>query len=81
MLTALVRSCTRENEAAFLEAQSAALSAGTTWERITNLIGLENSQSKTLAKGGAGGSDLARMKEILLKLRRQGESAPGAKGY
>ncbi|CDZ98653.1 Vesicle coat protein clathrin, light chain [Phaffia rhodozyma] len=71
----------KENEAAFLADLSDRLSQGTTWERITDMIALENSQSKTLAKSTPGGSDLARMKEVLLKLRRQGESAPGAKGY
>lgn len=45
------------------------------------MVGLENSQSKTLARTAGGGSDLGRMKEVLLKLRRQGESAPGAAGY
>ncbi|KAL7410925.1 clathrin light chain [Mrakia frigida] len=71
----------KENEAAFLADLSASLSQGTTWERIADLVGLENSQSKTLARSTPGGSDLARMKEVLLRLKRQGENAPGAKGY
>lgn len=59
------------------------LGEGTTWSRIADLVGLENSQSKTLARAlpGGGGSDLARMKEALLKLKRQGDAAPGAAGY
>lgn len=37
----------RQNEAKFLEDLSASLSAGTTWERIADLVGLENSRKST----------------------------------
>ena len=74
-------SLARENEASFLATLESKLGEGTTWARICEMVGLENSQSKTLARTAGGGSDLGRMKEVLLKLRRQGESAPGAAGY
>jgi Clathrin light chain len=57
------------------------LSAGTTWSRICDTIELENSQSKTIARTGAGTTDLTRYKEVLLRLKREGENAPGAAGY
>lgn len=57
------------------------LSAGTTWSRICEIIELENSQSKTIARTGAGTTDLTRYKEVLLRLKREGTSAPGAAGY
>lgn len=57
------------------------LSAGTTWSRICETIELENSQSKTIARTGAGTTDLTRYKEVLLRLKREGENAPGAAGY
>ncbi|EIW70333.1 clathrin light chain [Tremella mesenterica] len=71
----------KENEAAFLEKLNEGIAKGTAWERITDLIGLENSQSKTIRPSVPGGSDLARMKEILLALRREGDKAPGASGF
>ncbi|KAG8901883.1 hypothetical protein FRB99_005023 [Tulasnella sp. 403] len=58
-----------------------ALASGTTWSRICDLIDLQNSQSKTIARAGPGTTDLTRMKEVLLRLRREGENAPGAAGY
>ena len=57
------------------------LSAGTTWERICGLVELENSQSKTIARAGPGTADLSRFKEVLLRLKREGDRAPGAAGY
>jgi hypothetical protein len=60
---------------------SSGLTQGTTWERIAGLIELENSQSKTIARTGAGTTDLGRFKEVLLRLKREGTSAPGAGGY
>lgn len=57
------------------------LAEGTTWSRVTKLIDLQNSQSKTVAKSGPGSTDLSRMKEVLLSLRREGDSAPGSAGY
>ncbi|KAL7422058.1 Clathrin light chain [Cryptotrichosporon argae] len=71
----------KENEAAFLEKLGEGIAKGTAWERITELLGLENSQSKTIRPSVPGGSDLARMKEILLALRREGDKAPGAAGF
>lgn len=38
-------------------------------------------ESKTIRPSVPGGSDLARMKEILLALRREGDKAPGAAGF
>jgi len=71
----------RDTEAEFLQAQTDFLSTGTTWERICELIELQNSQSKTLARTGAGTTDLTRYKEVLLRLKREGAAAPGAAGY
>ena len=70
----------RENEAKFVEKLKDDIAKGTAWERIAELIGLENSQSKTIRPTSAG-SDLARMREILLSLKRDGDKAPGAAGY
>ncbi|KAL5483289.1 CLC1 [Sanghuangporus weigelae] len=58
-----------------------ALSAGTTWSRICDHVDLQNSQSKTLARTGPGTTDLTRFKEVLLRLKREGDAAPGAAGY
>ena len=71
----------KENEAQFQQQRQVELAEGTTWTRITKLLDLQNSQSKTIAKGGAGSSDLTRMKDLYLRLRREGEKAPGAAGY
>ena len=71
----------RESESALLSSLQNSLSQGTTWSRIGKLIELENSQSKTLARAGPGTSDLSRMKEVLLRLKREGDTAPGAAGY
>ncbi|SPO21556.1 related to CLC1 - clathrin light chain [Ustilago trichophora] len=71
----------KENEAKFQEQRSRELAEGTTWDRVTKILELKNSQSKTIARTGAGSSDLSRMKEVYLKLRREGERAPGAAGY
>lgn len=71
----------REEEQAYLDNMSSALTAGTTWERIADLVELQNSQSKTIARTGAGTTDLARYKEVLLRLKREGTAAPGAAGY
>ncbi|KAF8511535.1 clathrin light chain-domain-containing protein [Gautieria morchelliformis] len=71
----------KESEATYLAALTDSLSAGTTWSRICDLIELENSQSKTLARTGAGTTDLTRYREILLRLKREGTAAPGAGGY
>ncbi|KAG6886323.1 hypothetical protein C0993_006733 [Termitomyces sp. T159_Od127] len=74
----------RENkdaEADYLAKLSDSLSSGTTWERICEIIELQNSQSKTIARTGAGTTDLTRYKEVLLRLKRDGDKAPGAAGY
>jgi hypothetical protein len=71
----------KEQEAEYIANLTASLSAGTTWERICDLIELQNSQSKTIARTGAGTTDLTRFKEVLLRLKREGSSAPGAAGY
>lgn len=71
----------RNTEAEFFADMQASLSAGTTWERICNLIELQNSQSKTIARTGPGTTDLSRFKEVLLRLKREGDTAPGAAGY
>ncbi|ODO08341.1 clathrin light chain [Cryptococcus wingfieldii CBS 7118] len=71
----------KEQEAAFLEKLQESVAKGTSWERVSELICLENSQSKTIRPSVPGGSDLARMKEILLALRREGDKAPGASGF
>ncbi|CBQ70728.1 related to CLC1-clathrin light chain [Sporisorium reilianum SRZ2] len=71
----------KESEAKFQEERTRELAEGTTWDRVTKLVDLKNSQSKTIARAGPGSSDLTRMKEVYLKLRREGERAPGAAGY
>ena len=76
-----IRTDDREAEARFREQKQHELAEGTTWSRITKLLDLQHSQSKTIAKGGAGSSDLTRMKDLYLRLRREGDKAPGAAGY
>ncbi|WFD36660.1 Clathrin light chain [Malassezia cuniculi] len=71
----------KENEARFQDERTRELAEGTTWTRVTKLLDLQNSQSKTIAKLGAGSTDLTRMKELYLSLRREGDTAPGAGGY
>lgn len=71
----------RDAEADYIASLEAALSGGTTWNRICDLVDLQNSQSKTIARAGAGTTDLTRFKEILLRLKRKGDQAPGAAGY
>ncbi|KAA1470431.1 hypothetical protein DENSPDRAFT_836229 [Dentipellis sp. KUC8613] len=71
----------KEQEAEFLASLTDSLSQGTTWDRICDLVELQNSQSKTLARAGPGTTELARYREVLLRLKREGTSAPGAAGY
>ncbi|KAJ4485463.1 clathrin light chain-domain-containing protein [Lentinula aciculospora] len=71
----------KDNEAEYLQTLTESLSAGTTWERICKLIELQNSQSKTIARTGTGTTDITRYKEVLLRLKREGDTAPGAAGY
>ncbi|GAA5943222.1 clathrin light chain CLC1 [Sporobolomyces koalae] len=54
------------------------LSKGTTWDRICQLVDLNDSRSKTATKSK---QDLSRFKDVLLSLKREGENAPGAGGY
>ncbi|GAA6000921.1 hypothetical protein JCM10207_004720 [Rhodosporidiobolus poonsookiae] len=68
----------KEDEEAFKAQLSDALAQGTTWERICTLVDLQDSRSKTTTKSK---QDLARFKDILLSLKREGENAPGAGGY
>ena len=71
----------RDSEAEYLTSLTDSLSRGTTWDRICELVELQNSQSKTLARAGPGTTELSRFREVLLRLRREGTSAPGAAGY
>ncbi|EJD08403.1 uncharacterized protein FOMMEDRAFT_74206 [Fomitiporia mediterranea MF3/22] len=68
-------------EQEYLASFADSLTAGTTWSRICEYIDLQNSQSKTLARTGPGTTDLTRFKEVLLRLKREGDAAPGAAGY
>ncbi|KAI0050769.1 hypothetical protein FA95DRAFT_1555241 [Auriscalpium vulgare] len=71
----------KDEEQAYTTKLTDALSHGTTWDRILDLVELQNSQSKTLARAGPGTTELARYREVLVRLRREGTSAPGAAGY
>jgi len=71
----------KDSEAEYLASLTDSLSHGTTWDRICELVDLQNSQSKTLARAGPGTTELSRYREVLLRLRREGTSAPGAAGY
>ncbi|KAF8633260.1 hypothetical protein AX17_004436 [Amanita inopinata Kibby_2008] len=71
----------KEQEAEYIASLTESLSVGTTWQRICDLMELQNSQSKTIARTGTGTSDLTRFKEVLLRLKREGDAAPGAAGY
>ena len=71
----------RTLEAEYVGSLTDSLSQGTTWDRICELVELQNSQSKTLARAGPGTTELSRYREVLLRLRREGTSAPGAAGY
>ncbi|POY73533.1 hypothetical protein BMF94_3470 [Rhodotorula taiwanensis] len=68
----------KDDEEAFKTQLSDSLAKGTTWERICTLVDLQDSRSKTTTKSK---QDLTRFKELLLSLRREGETAPGAAGY
>ena len=68
----------RDSEAEYLASLTDSLSPGTTWDRICELVELPNFQSKTLACAGPGTTEVSR---YLLRLRREGTSAPGATGY
>lgn len=68
----------KEEEATFVAARTDALAKGTTWERICDLVELQDSRSKTTTKSK---QDLTRFKDVLLALKREGDNAPGAGGY
>jgi hypothetical protein len=61
----------REEEAAFVSKRTDELAQGTTWERISDLVDLQDSRSKTSTRSTR---DLSRFKEALLslKVRRRG---------
>ncbi|KWU45784.1 hypothetical protein RHOSPDRAFT_32715 [Rhodotorula sp. JG-1b] len=68
----------KDDEEAFKTELTDSLAKGTTWERICTLVDLQDSRSKTTTKSK---QDLSRFKDLLLSLRREGETAPGAAGY
>jgi hypothetical protein len=67
---------TRKEAEEFLKNREDTTSGGTSWERSAKLIDLSGKGSS----GGAVGSGKAKMREILLSLRKD-EKAPGATGY
>jgi len=71
----------KDHEEEFVAKITDSLSNGTTWERICELLEIQNSQSKTIARAGPGTTDLTRFKQVLLRLKREGDAAPGAAGY
>jgi len=68
----------KEEEAAFNAERTDARARGTTWDRMCAVVDLQDSRSKT---GTKSKQDLTRFKEILLALKREGDTAPGAGGY
>lgn len=68
----------REEEALFDAARTDALAQGTTWDRICTLVDLQDSRAKSATKSTQA---LSRFREILLALRKEGDTAPGAGGY
>jgi hypothetical protein len=67
---------TRKEAEEFLKNREDTTSGGTSWERIAKLVDLSGKG----AAGGASGTNKARMRELLLSLRKD-EKAPGATGY
>ncbi|CAK4031076.1 Clathrin light chain [Lecanosticta acicola] len=66
---------TRKEAEEFLKNREDTTSGGTSWERIAKLVDLSGKGSS----GGAAGSGKAKMRELLLSLRKD-QSAPGASG-
>jgi hypothetical protein len=66
---------TRKEEEEFLKNREDTTSGGTTWERIAKLVDLSGKG----AGGGANGTQKAKMRELLISLRKD-EKAPGASG-
>lgn len=67
---------TRKEAEEFLKNREDTTSGGTSWERIAKLVDLSGKG----AAGGASGTSKARMRELLLSLRKD-EKAPGSTGY
>ena len=67
---------TRKEAEEFLQKREDTTSGGTSWERIAKLVDLSGKGTG----GGAPGTGKARMREMLLSLRKD-EKAPGATGY
>ena len=67
---------TRKEAEEFLKNREDTTSGGTSWERIAKLVDLSGKG----AAGGASGTSKARMRELLVSLRKD-EKAPGATGY
>lgn len=66
---------TRKEAEEFLKNREDTTSGGTSWERIAKLVDLSGKGSG----GGAPGTGKAKMRELLIGLRKD-ENAPGAKG-
>lgn len=66
---------TRKEEEEFLKNREDTTSGGTSWERIAKLVDLSGKG----VGGGANGTQKAKMRELLLSLRKD-EKAPGASG-
>ena len=66
---------TRKEEEEFLKNREDTTSGVTTWERIAKLVDLSGKG----AGGGANGTQKAKMRELLISLRKD-EKAPGASG-
>lgn len=67
---------TRKEAEEYLKNREDTTSGGTSWERIAKLVDLSGKGSG----GGASGTPKARMRELLVSLRKD-EKAPGATGY
>jgi len=67
---------TQKEAEEFLKNRDDTTSGGTSWERIAKLVDLSGKGSG----GGAPGTGKAKMREMLLSLRKD-EKAPGATGY
>jgi hypothetical protein len=59
-----------------LESREDTSAGGTSWERIAKLVDLSGKG----ARGGGSGTEKAKMRELLMSLRKD-EKAPGATGY
>lgn len=67
---------TRKEAEEFLAKREDTTSGGTSWERIAKLVDLSGKG----VSGGASGTGKAKMRELLIGLRKD-EKAPGATGY